>query len=73
VWILWRGRGGDEPAYRFATVERGDLAPTVSATGNLSTVTTVQVGTQVSGQGYYPTRTASLDPLKHCGTSRRLT
>jgi HlyD family secretion protein len=50
AWILWRGRGGDEPAYRFATVERGDLEATVSATGNLSAVTTVQVGTQVSGQ-----------------------
>ena len=37
-------------AYRFTTVERGDIASTVSATGTLSAVTTVQVGTQVSGQ-----------------------
>ncbi|HYC62064.1 MAG TPA: efflux RND transporter periplasmic adaptor subunit [Thermoanaerobaculia bacterium] len=36
--------------YRFATVERGDIASTVSATGTLSAVRTVSVGTQVSGQ-----------------------
>ncbi|MEO8381075.1 MAG: efflux RND transporter periplasmic adaptor subunit [Acidobacteriota bacterium] len=36
-------------AWRFATVERGDIEQTVSATGTLSAVTTVQVGTQVSG------------------------
>lgn len=36
--------------YRFATVTRGNLQATVSATGALSAVTTVQVGTQVSGQ-----------------------
>jgi HlyD family secretion protein len=45
-------RGGTEIAspYRFETVERGDLESTVSATGALSAVTTIQVGTQVSGQ-----------------------
>ncbi|HYH06822.1 MAG TPA: efflux RND transporter periplasmic adaptor subunit [Thermoanaerobaculia bacterium] len=40
----------EAPAYRFATVERGDVAESVSATGTLSAVTTVAVGTQVSGQ-----------------------
>ncbi len=40
----------ETPAYRFATVTRGNLAATVSATGALSAVKTVQVGTQVSGQ-----------------------
>jgi HlyD family secretion protein len=40
----------DAPAYRFATITRGNLAATVSATGALSAVKTVQVGTQVSGQ-----------------------
>ncbi|MBV9494711.1 MAG: efflux RND transporter periplasmic adaptor subunit [Acidobacteria bacterium] len=40
----------EEPAYRFATVQRGDLQSTVSSTGTLSAVTTVSVGTQVSGQ-----------------------
>jgi HlyD family secretion protein len=37
-------------AYRFATIERGNLQSTVSATGTLNAVTTVSVGTQVSGQ-----------------------
>jgi HlyD family secretion protein len=36
--------------YRFATIERGDVASTVSATGTLNAVRTVAVGTQVSGQ-----------------------
>ena len=38
------------PAFRFVTVERGDLQAIVSATGTLNAVTTVAVGTQVSGQ-----------------------
>jgi len=45
-----RGRDDSAGAYRFATVERGDLEASVSATGKLDAVTTVQVGTQVSGQ-----------------------
>jgi HlyD family secretion protein len=36
--------------YRFTTIRRGDVDATVSATGVLGAVTTVQVGTQVSGQ-----------------------
>ncbi|HEY0372443.1 MAG TPA: efflux RND transporter periplasmic adaptor subunit [Thermoanaerobaculia bacterium] len=36
--------------YRFTSVEKGNIESTVSATGTLSAVTTVQVGTQVSGQ-----------------------
>jgi HlyD family secretion protein len=40
------------PATRFrtATVDRGTIVATVSATGALAAVTTVQVGSQVSGQ-----------------------
>ncbi len=38
------------PAFRFTTVERGDIQALVSATGTLQAVTTVSVGTQVSGQ-----------------------
>ena len=38
------------PSYRFVTVARGDIRSTVSATGTLNAVTTVSVGTQVSGQ-----------------------
>jgi HlyD family secretion protein len=38
-----------EATYRTAKVERGVIVSSVSATGNLSAVITVQVGTQVSG------------------------
>ncbi|HEX9160135.1 MAG TPA: efflux RND transporter periplasmic adaptor subunit [Thermoanaerobaculia bacterium] len=40
----------ETPSYRFATVERGNVQSTVSATGTLNAVTTVSLGTQVSGQ-----------------------
>src|SRR5512140_660122 len=38
-----------ESLYKTARAERGDIVSTVSATGNLAAVVTVQVGTQVSG------------------------
>lgn len=38
-----------EISYKTAKIERGTIISTVAATGNLSAVTTVQVGTQVSG------------------------
>ncbi|MBM4442824.1 MAG: efflux RND transporter periplasmic adaptor subunit, partial [Candidatus Rokubacteria bacterium] len=41
---------GAAPKYRTAKVERGPLTAAVSATGNLNAVTTVQVGSQISGQ-----------------------
>ena len=41
--------GGDAPTYNTATVTRGDLVETVEATGTLDAVTTVPVGSQVSG------------------------
>src|SRR5262245_50385378 len=37
------------PAYSVVNVRRGNLAKTISATGKVQAVTTVQVGTQVSG------------------------
>lgn len=43
-------RGGGEVTYRFVAVTPGDVESTVSATGRLGAVSTVQVGTQVSGQ-----------------------
>ena len=45
-----RERAARPAPYRTVAVERGDVAATVSATGTLSAVSTVQVGTQVSGQ-----------------------
>ncbi len=50
VWFFTRK--GEEAAgrYTMAKVDRGDLEAVVSSTGTLSAVTTVQVGTQVSGR-----------------------
>src|SRR5450759_3500145 len=50
LWFVMHSRASAMPAYRLATVERGNIQQTVSATGALSAVKTVQVGTQVSGQ-----------------------
>ncbi len=47
--LVATSRSGDAVSYRFVTVERGAIDAVVSATGTLSAVTTVQVGTQVSG------------------------
>ncbi len=43
------GRKPPEPTVMTAAVSHGDIADTVGATGTLQAVTTVQVGTQVSG------------------------
>jgi HlyD family secretion protein len=49
--LFWRhSTREDVQPYRFTPIERGDLEAAVSATGTLSAVTTVQVGTQVSGK-----------------------
>jgi HlyD family secretion protein len=50
LWIYRNAEAHEAPSYRFAIITRGNLESTVSATGQLSAVTTVQVGTQVSGQ-----------------------
>jgi HlyD family secretion protein len=47
--IVYGFPGSKEVHYQFGTVTKGDIENTVSATGTLSPVTTVQVGTQVSG------------------------
>lgn len=50
-WWFWQNRSenDDEPKYRTETVDRGTVQETVSATGAISAVITVQVGSQVSG------------------------
>jgi HlyD family secretion protein len=51
VWGYFYAQSrGNAPRYRTAQVERGPLTATVSASGNLNAVTTVLVGSQVSGQ-----------------------
>ncbi|MGA3283081.1 MAG: biotin/lipoyl-binding protein, partial [Verrucomicrobiota bacterium] len=48
VWYLRRG-DADTPFYQTATVTRGNLMQSVTATGQLNPVTNIQVGCQVSG------------------------
>jgi HlyD family secretion protein len=50
AYLMVRARATSPVGYRTVAVERGDVTATVSATGTLSAVSTVQVGTQVSGQ-----------------------
>jgi HlyD family secretion protein len=47
----WQQRKPDaESGYRTVAVERGDIRVAISATGTLSAISTVTVGSQVSGQ-----------------------
>jgi HlyD family secretion protein len=50
LFIYRDGLAKDAPSFRFVTVEKGNMQSKVSATGTLGAVTTVSVGTQVSGQ-----------------------
>lgn len=49
VWYSSSAEAGSRLEYRFVNIEKGNLESVVASTGNLSAVTTVQVGTQVSG------------------------
>jgi HlyD family secretion protein len=50
LWF-WKGReGGDEQRFRTAAVEQGDIRVAISATGTLSALSTVDVGSEVSGK-----------------------
>jgi HlyD family secretion protein len=50
-WYWYQSRNGNgEVRYRLAKVERGPIAAVVVASGTLNAVTTVQVGSQISGQ-----------------------
>lgn len=49
VFLLLGSRKKSEPKYRTAKVDRGDVSQTVTATGAVSAVTSVAVGSQVSG------------------------
>src|SRR6201991_4761264 len=50
AWFYQRADGKEAPQYKTAALTRGSLKSTVSATGTLQAVRTVQVGTQASGQ-----------------------
>jgi len=48
--LYWNGRAGaPEARYRTGACSRGSVSEVVTATGTISAVTTVQVGSQVSG------------------------
>jgi HlyD family secretion protein len=49
AYWFWTARQTPAPAFRTAAVSRGDVVENVDATGTVQAVTTVQVGTQVSG------------------------
>src|SRR5687768_3600306 len=50
-WYWYQSRDGEgDVRYRTAKVERGTIAAVVVASGTLNAVTTVQVGSQISGQ-----------------------
>ncbi len=48
-WLYSLGRSNKSPKYKTENVERGDITATVTATGTVSALTTVAVGSQVSG------------------------
>ncbi len=50
-WTAWQRSksASDEGAYRTETVQRGDIRVAISATGTLSAISTVIVGSQISG------------------------
>lgn len=48
--LWWRRQGQQEERYRTVAVDRGPVVTTVTATGTVNPVTTVQVGTYVSGR-----------------------
>lgn len=50
-WWWWqRDAAAAESQYRTARVERGDIRVAISSTGTLSAISTVTVGSQISGQ-----------------------
>ncbi len=49
LFFIRRGKDDDGGGYRTEAVSQGNITETASATGTLSAVTTVQIGSQVSG------------------------
>lgn len=50
VYWQWGSRGGSARTYKTALVDRGPIVATVTATGSVNPVTSVLVGSQVSGR-----------------------
>ena len=50
ILYFYAGSDGNLPSFRLTRVERGSIISAVSSTGTVTPVTTVQVGSQLSGQ-----------------------
>jgi HlyD family secretion protein len=50
LFVYRNGLAKNATSFRFVTIEKGNMQSKVSSTGTLGAVTTVSVGTQVSGQ-----------------------
>ncbi|MEX2045220.1 MAG: efflux RND transporter periplasmic adaptor subunit, partial [Opitutus sp.] len=50
AWYYFKGQGDRQPEFTTVKIARGDITQTVTATGDLQPVITVDVGAQVSGQ-----------------------
>ncbi len=48
-WYFWQQQAEKAPEYTSVPVQRGDVTQTVSATGTLQAVTTVDISSQISG------------------------
>src|SRR5205807_10015982 len=49
IFAAFEFKGSDKPQYYVSKVDKGDIRQEVDATGTINAVTTVQVGSQVSG------------------------
>ncbi len=49
IFAAFRFKGSEQPKYFTTKVDRGEIRQVVEATGTINAVTTVQVGSQVSG------------------------
>lgn len=49
-WWVGKRQGSDEGSFRSTSIEQGDIRVAISATGTLSAISTVTVGSQISGQ-----------------------
>ena len=50
AWYVSSDAASSKPAYRTAKIEQGTIANTVTASGTLKAIITVDVGSQISGQ-----------------------
>lgn len=50
VWLIFLRGGGDADPYRTEAIRTGEIVRSVSASGTLEALVTVEVGSQISGQ-----------------------